>query len=253
MDDPHIQAFTIISDRVSALEEMVTAMYERKKRKELTSTGPLDYRFLRFPFSIERWPADTRDVDPQTESPIREAGAASDVVQSAVVTFEEFENWGHHADHCADPAVFNAEECCRSDALEVHREDGLRLCIECKDARSHLRYVCLEGVARRLKNVVATGYSDVVKDARLVADDDGCYLALTIMCCVDLPVDRLLRLVMVLVTKAGGNQKAINHVGLHTCHQSVVWYWRFLDEPHTLKDYQRRHLKQHPYFGSLMK
>jgi hypothetical protein len=112
MDDPHIRAFTILSDRVSTVEEMVREIHERERRKELMAMGELDHTFLRFPFALRRWPASHPSHHQSYDVPAREEGKMPRMVKMVIFQTDSYDIWGH-GDHCADDTVFTPEEVAR--------------------------------------------------------------------------------------------------------------------------------------------
>jgi hypothetical protein len=58
--DPHIQAFEILSDRISNLEDTVAALAESARLNEITTYGPLNFKMLGLPCPISRHKATER-------------------------------------------------------------------------------------------------------------------------------------------------------------------------------------------------
>jgi hypothetical protein len=208
MDDPHIQAFTLLSDRVSNLEEILTALYDRKRRKELTAAGALDHDLLRFPFPICRWPgSEPITEDPITLDPMRQERVMPGEVFSSTFTLCDA-SW-HCFSCCGDPAVFTSEEIERCAPFEV------AACVKCEEAQitSPFTLVCQEAMARRVKLLVPK-YPATVKDAQILINEEG-DPALQLHLQTAQKVDDVMRLAVTMYQEAGGQCSTIRQVNIH--------------------------------------
>jgi hypothetical protein len=248
MEDPHIQAFTVLSDQVSYVEEMVVALYERKRRKEFSAVGQLDHRLLGFPFELWRWPERTADLDPDSEEPIRKERARPDKVSTAILVFNPELHW-RHPTGCTNPALFSPDEMervsnCRghkvleatpvpSSGINDSMEDTLDRCVTTDDAEidTHLPLVCEEGIRRKLRWTAKTDYQHVFSDVDLLRNFDGC-LSVRVEMTVDLVIDELVKLVLALMAKAGGDLTSIKRLDIYPCEQSLFRsYLKYLRAP----------------------
>lgn len=140
MDDPHIKAFTILSDRVSTVEEQLGVLIKRELWKERTAIGTLDHTLLGFPFHVHRCGENTKD-DIQK----RQEVAAALTPDEVVITFEHLE-WPHRRP-CADPSLFEKHVIDAAEAI------GCPPCPLCHKVgvTSHLYTLCEESMSRKLK------------------------------------------------------------------------------------------------------
>jgi hypothetical protein len=246
MDDPHIHTFSLLSDRVSTVEEMVVALYERKKLKEVTAFGQLDHRFLRLPYIVWRFP----DRGPSACPPLREERAAPEKISSAIVSFDaDTAGWGHR-EHCSDPKVFTAEEVERT----LSCEDGEGTCIRCSEAKitSELTYVCDESLARRLQEV-ARQRRDPSVEVQMI-ETCARTLGIHVQMSHEMTVDEFLRLSVSLLqevrSQTGGT---IKHVELYPCDRGLLETWRrFRKTPSEVTRKEIRALDEHPFFEGVM-
>ena len=246
MDDPHIQAFSLLSHRVSTVEEVVTALYERKKLKELTAFGQLDHRFLRLPYVVWRFP----DRGPRMCPPLREERAAPENISSAIISFNaDAEGWGHR-EHCSDPEVFTAEEVERT----LSCEDGEGTCVRCSEAKitSELTYVCDESMARRLQRV-ARQRRDPSVEVQMI-ENPARTLGMRVRTSYQMTIDDFLRVSVSLLqdvrTQTGSN---IKRVEIYPCDQVLLRTWaRFRENPLELTRKKLKQLDQHPFFEGVI-
>jgi hypothetical protein len=61
--DPHIQAFTILSDRISNIEDDVSLIKSALVHQELRQTGRLNHRLIGFPFEVTCVPSEEIPAD----------------------------------------------------------------------------------------------------------------------------------------------------------------------------------------------
>lgn len=243
MNDPHIQAFTILSDRISTLEEKIDALFERKRLKELTAVGTLDNQFLQFPFRLIRWPSGC-----QPSGGERRERAASAKAKYIILSFGEEPGWGH-GEHCSEVETFTSDEMDRTIACE----DGSGTCVRCDRANitSHFSYVCWEALARRLQKAVLS-FCDTFVDVHLV--ENTCEsLALMIWARDDVAIDHLLRVTLQLLSKAGANLGKLDQVDVYTCSLALFQaHKRFCEKPQSLRPGELRTLCQHAFFTELV-
>jgi len=152
MDDPHIQAFTVIDDRLSKLEEDISSLIDRKKRKELRHTGYLDHIFLGYKFRIHRYPYEFHKLNPSNYQATKEEYFLNDTIYDSVFSFESLHLGWHEDKECATSDLFTENEFQQVKAL-YGTED---VCIRNREAKieSSFSFVCDEACNRRLQKVV---------------------------------------------------------------------------------------------------
>jgi hypothetical protein len=216
MNDPHIKAFTILSDRVSTLEEMLTVLTKRERWKENTAIGPLDHAFLGFPFEIWRWPRGKRGED---EGPLqRQEGVVPAMVPAVIIALSDEVEWPH-GEQCADSAFFPASE------IRIPMVPKRPACAKCHKVGvdSHLIYLCHESVARKLKYLVKD-------ESRLtdvdVLEDSNSGAVIRLEAASDMWVDDLLHLAFTLIRRLQVDVSALQRVDVYPCNRTLFQGFR---------------------------
>lgn len=139
--DPHIQAFTILSDRVSNLEEGLSGILESAKLQEQRVYGSLNHRLLGIPFPVFRHPAVSNEPYQQ---PLPTVSNLVIEMQGAKLLC-----WCSHKDFCKI-MPFTSEELQR--ILEKDRFEELVTCREVGIHSAH-RHICGEALERHIHRV----------------------------------------------------------------------------------------------------
>lgn len=87
--DPHIQAFEVLSDRISNLEDAVAILIESARAQESTTYGTLNHRALGLPCATVRHRADERM---KTRAPGAPEHVSALIVKFPDITFEHILN-----------------------------------------------------------------------------------------------------------------------------------------------------------------
>lgn len=218
MNDPHIQAFEIVSDRLSNLEEMVGRMLDRVLRREFTAVGELDNELLGYKYPIIRHPY----FEPSDWSLPRQEGAAEMRDVEFVVVVEVPDDLGHGPE-CASEEYFDDDELKRVLAISTSQTPPASECVTTLEAgiTSATKYVCTEGLVRRfeqqLRNFVG-GNVRAVKwiDARTDA------FTLSIQMREPVTIDAVLRLATDIYSKLAACMGTIIQIDLHPCRLAEV-------------------------------
>ncbi|KAJ3041690.1 hypothetical protein HDV00_008777 [Rhizophlyctis rosea] len=241
MNDPHIQAFDILSDRVSNLEEGINLLISNAKHRELRAYGALDSSLWGIRCPMWRSNGDTRATETH-----RQDYAASAEVDSIIVTLEGCDwagdvcfpiscpasnvqfchaKYGQSEDWLIDRAAFFTDAERRRIATDRAQLDDMGI-EECASSRgaglsSTQLFVCEEAAVRFLalkKAHFPTLAQSVIQP--MFGFDLGTF---AIALDSPHPVDVVVRDILGLITICGG--KGIKHVDLYDCsaHQLEVY------------------------------
>jgi len=241
--DPVPEAFEILTNRVSHLEELLTDLHDRKRRKEFTASGLLDNIFLRQPFAVWRFPPSYEELDSETDDPPRKERLLPEIFNCAIVSFNEDAVWPH-VKGCVDPTLFTADELKRIAAAQ----NGKGYCVRCLsvDIPSNLEFVCNENTQRQLRRW--TRGSEICDDVVIILDGLG-FPAFRIQTKCGVNVGHLARLVLTLLTQVNGVPSAIKRMDIYPCNNELFGaFLRYQKSPSTLSPEEKRFLTEHSFY-----
>jgi len=153
---PFIQAFEILSDRMSNVEEGVSLLLGNARQRECRAFGELDNRILGIPCPVVRLPDRFPDADPD-DPPYRQEYRADGRVSALIVGFEGLRVLGDHSRRedgtlgCVMRDFLTPAETGRLSNLTGDRV----ICCKTGEMGIHSIHerVCEETVARRLESL----------------------------------------------------------------------------------------------------